>query len=117
MNTVIKMVRRKQRRRSKRVDEDPMTGTANLVDAMLVLAVGFLIFVVMSWNMQSIIFSDMSQEEKDHIMESMSELKDVNQGQELENVPDVSHSSGEGYSEMGKVYRDSRTGRMIMIEN
>ncbi len=116
MNTVIKMVRRKQRRRSKRVEEDPMAGTANLVDAMLVLAVGFLIFVVMSWNMQSIIFSDMSQEEKDNIMESMSELKQVNQGQEIKDLPDVSHSSGEGYSEMGKVYRDSRTGKLIMIE-
>ena len=110
------MVRKKSRRRSRRVEEDPMAGTANLVDAMLVLAVGFLIFVVMSWNMQSIVFSDMSQEEKDHIKESMANLKEVNQGQELEDLPDVSHSSGEGYSEMGKVYKDSRTGKMIMIE-
>lgn len=93
-----------------------MTGTANLVDAMLVLAVGFLIFVVMSWNMQSIVFSDMSQEEKNQIKEKMSDLKEVNQGQELQDLPDVSHSSGEGYSEMGKVYKDSRTGKMIMIE-
>jgi hypothetical protein len=53
---------RSKRKRHKRVEEDPMAGTANLVDAMLVLAVGFLIFVVMSWNMQSIIFSDMSQD-------------------------------------------------------
>ena len=94
-----------------------MAGTANLVDAMLVLAVGFLIFVVMSWNMQSIIFSDMSQDEKDNIMEQMSNIKQVDQGKELEELPDVSHSSGEGYSEMGKVYRDSRTGKLIMIED
>lgn len=111
------MVRRKQRRCSKRTEEDPMTGTANLVDAMLVLAVGFLIFVVMSWNMQSIIFSNMTQEEKNHIMDSMSEMKELNQGQELQDIPDVSHSSGEGYSQMGTVYKDSRTGKMIMIEN
>ena len=93
-----------------------MAGTANLVDAMLVLAVGFLIFVVMSWNMQSIIFSDMSQEQKEHIMDSMSDLKEVNQGQELEELPDVSHSSGEGYSEMGRVYKDSNSGKLIMVE-
>ena len=111
------MVRRKQRRRSRRAEEDPMAGTANLVDAMLVLAVGFLIFVVMSWNMQSIIFSDMSQDEKDNIMEQMSNIKQVDQGRELEELPDVSHSSGEGYSEMGKVYKDSRTGKLIMIED
>ena len=54
------MVRRKQRRRKSSDDDiDPMAGTTNLVDAMLVLALGFLIFVVISWNMQSVIFSDM----------------------------------------------------------
>ena len=40
------MVRKNGRRRSKRVEEDPMTGIANLVDAMLVIAVGFLVFVI-----------------------------------------------------------------------
>ena len=51
------MVRRKQRRRRASDDDiDPMAGTTNLVDAMLVLALGFLIFVVISWNMQSVIF-------------------------------------------------------------
>ena len=42
-------------RRKRRIlvdnDEDPLAGTTNLVDAMLVLAVGFLIFLVVSWNM------------------------------------------------------------------
>ena len=116
MNMVIIMVRRKQRR-IKRVEEDPMAGTANLVDAMLVLAVGFLIFVVMSWNMQSIIFSDMSQEEKDSIMESINNAKPIEQGQELEETPQLSSKSGKGYSEMGKVYKDSSTGKLIMVEN
>ena len=46
------MVRKNSRRRSKRVEEDPMAGTSNLVDAMLVIAVGFLVFVIISWNMQ-----------------------------------------------------------------
>lgn len=56
------MVRRKYKKQ--KVEEDPMAGTTNLVDAMLVIAVGFLIFVVMSWNMQSVIFSeDMSRNE------------------------------------------------------
>ena len=36
-------------------EEDPMTGVANLVDAMLVIAVGFLVFVIISWNMQAMI--------------------------------------------------------------
>ena len=49
------MVRKQGRRRSRRVEEDPMAGTSNLVDAMLVIAVGFLVFVIISWNMQAMI--------------------------------------------------------------
>ena len=30
---------------------------------------------------------------------------------------DNSSSSGEGYSELGKVYKDPKTGKLIMIEN
>lgn len=41
-------------------DDDFLSGMVNLTDAMLVLAVGFLIFAVMSMNMQTIIFSDSS---------------------------------------------------------
>ena len=47
------MVRKKSRRR-KRQEEDPMAGTTNLVDAMLVLALGFLIFAVIGWNVKFI---------------------------------------------------------------
>ena len=104
------MVRKKQRRRSKRVEEDPMTGTANLVDAMLVIAVGFLVFVIMSWNMQSIVFNeDMTQQEKQQVMQTIKSVSEVNQGQQLNETPDSSNSSGQGYTEMGKVYKDPAT--------
>lgn len=108
------MVRKKQRRRSSRVEEDPMTGTANLVDAMLVIAVGFLVFVIISWNMQGIVFNEnMTAQEKQEIMTSISE---VTQGSELNETPDTSNSSGQGYTEMGKVYKDPKTGKLIMVE-
>ena len=111
------MVRKKQRRnRSSTEDIDPMAGTTNLVDAMLVLALGFLIFVVMSWNMQSVIFSDMSQDQKQEVMESMKQVSEVTQGQELNDTPDSSQSSGQGFTEMGKVYKDPSTGKLIMVE-
>lgn len=35
-----------------------MAGVVNLVDAMLVIAVGLLVFLVISWNMQAIVFND-----------------------------------------------------------
>lgn len=111
------MVRRKQRRRKSSDDDiDPMAGTTNLVDAMLVLALGFLIFVVISWNMQSVIFSDMSQDQKHAVMESMKQVSEVTQGQELNDTPDTSQSSGQGFTELGKVYKDPSSGKLIMVE-
>ena len=111
------MVRKKQRRRSSRVEEDPMAGTSNLVDAMLVIAVGFLVFVIISWNMQAIVFNeDMTPEQKQQVMQSIKSVSEVNQGQELNETPDTSNSSGQGYTEMGKVYKDPTTGKLIMVE-
>ena len=39
---------RKRRRLSESIDDDPMAGLNNLSDAMLVLALGFLIFAIMA---------------------------------------------------------------------
>ena len=105
------MVRKNGRRRSKRVEEDPMTGIANLVDAMLVIAVGFLVFVIISWNMQAMIDPDQSMQEA-----MQQQTTEVDQGQQLNETPDTSNSSGQGYTEMGKVYKDPATGKLIMVE-
>ena len=111
------MVRKKQRRRSSRVEEDPMAGTSNLVDAMLVIAVGFLVFVIISWNMQAIVFNEsMTPQEKQQVMQTIKSVSEVNQGHELNQTPDTSNSSGQGYTEMGKVYKDPSTGKLIMVE-
>ena len=111
------MVRKKQRRRSSRVEEDPMAGTSNLVDALLVIAVGFLVFVIISWNMQAIVFNEsMTPQENQQVMQTIKSVSEVNQGQELNQTPDTSNSSGQGYTEMGKVYKDPSTGKLIMVE-
>ena len=90
------MVRRQGGKRLSEDSEDPMAGTANLVDAMLVIAVGLLVFLVISWNMQGVVFSDMTQEEKQNVMEQMSQVSEVDQGQQLNETPDVSNKSGKG---------------------
>ena len=105
------MVRKRSRRRSRRVEEDPMAGTSNLVDAMLVIAVGFLVFVIISWNMQAML--DPNQSVPDQMQ---SKVTEVDQGQELNQTPDTSNSSGQGYTEMGTVYKDPVTGKLIMVE-
>ena len=108
------MVREKGRKRFSEGEEDPMAGTANLVDAMLVIAVGLLIFVVISWNMQSVVFQ--SHDQQQSFEESSPNVTEVSEGQVLNETPDTSNSSGQGYTEMGTVYKDPATGKLIMVE-
>lgn len=108
------MVRKKCKNRFSEGEEDPMAGTSNLVDAMLVIAVGLLIFVVISWNMQSVVFQDNAQQQA--IDDSSPDVTEVEEGQILNDTPDTSNSSGQGYMEMGKVYKDPSTGKLIMVE-
>lgn len=108
------MVREKGRKRFSEGEEDPMAGTTNLVDAMLVIAVGLLIFVVISWNMQSVVFQNNDQQQA--LDESSPDVTEVAEGQVLNETPDTSNSSGQGYMEMGKVYKDPSTGKLIMVE-
>ena len=111
------MLRRQKRRLINSEDEDPMAGSANLVDAMLVLAVGFLLFLVVSWNMQSVVFSDASPEDKKQTMEAMQKAAAIQQGNQINDTPQTESGEGEGYVEMGSVYKDPKTGKLIMIEN
>lgn len=108
------MVRDKSKKRFAEGEEDPMAGTSNLVDAMLVIAVGLLIFVVISWNMQSVVFQDNQQQQA--IEQNSPDVTEVAEGQVLNETPDTSESSGQGYMEMGKVYKDPSTGKLIMVE-
>lgn len=110
------MLRRQKRRLLNREDEDPMTGSANLVDAMLVLSVGFLIFLVVSWNMQSVVFSDASPEEKKQTMEAMQKAAEIQQGSQINETPQSQSGQGQGYVQMGTVYKDPKTGKLIMVE-
>ena len=109
------MVRRKPRMLSVH-EEDPMTGSANLVDAMLVLSVGFLIFLVLSWNMHNVVFADMTPEERQQTMEAMKQVAEVEMGQELNQTPQTESGSGEGFVQKGTVYQDPTTGKLIMVE-
>ena len=109
------MVRDKSKKRFAEGEEDPMAGTSNLVDAMLVIAVGLLIFVVISWNMQSVVFQD-NQNPQQAVEQNSPDVTEVAEGQVLNETPDTSDSSGQGYMEMGKVYKDPSTGKLIMFE-
>lgn len=109
------MLRRKRKLLSTNEDIDPMVYAVNMVDCMLVLAVGFLIFSIMSMGLQSVVFSDATPQEKQEMIEAIQKTVQVQMGKELNDTPQTSSGSGEGYVEMGTVYKDPATGKLIMV--
>lgn len=96
---------RKKRRISDSVDDDPMGGLNNLSDAMLVLALGFLIFAIMALSVNPDMISDAS-----------SKTQDVSTAQTFtKNYTDAGGLEDSGYSEVGKVYQDPNTGELVMV--
>lgn len=84
-------------------DAEPMGPMANLVDIMLVFAVGLIAALAASQGGQQSPLEDLSQQE-------------VTKGKELPKLPEGVGGSGSGYEPMGEVYRDPETGKLIMIE-
>lgn len=96
---------RKRRRISESVDDDPMGGLNNLSDAMLVLALGFLIFAIMALSVNP-----------DMISDSSSNTKDVSTAEKFtQNYSDAGGLEDSGYNEVGKVYQDPNTGELVMV--
>ena len=95
---------RKRRRISESVDDDPMSGLNNLSDAMLVLALGFLIFAIMALSVNPDMISEQTQ------------TKDVSTAETFsQNYSDAGGLEDSGYSEVGKVYEDPTTGELVMV--
>lgn len=97
-------------------DIDPMSSAVNMTDVMLVLAVGFLIFAVMATGAESIINSDMSPQEKQEAMQAAQQTTELDQETTtLNDTPENITESGSGYNELGKVYQDPSTGKMVLV--
>lgn len=116
------MIKHKMRKRRKELlssDEeiDPMIYAVNMVDCMLVLAVGFLIFSIMSMGLQSVVFSDMSSQEKSELSQEIKKTVRLEMGQELNETITVGSGGTTGYEDLGTVYKDPQTGKMILITN
>lgn len=107
---MLKQRRFKQKRGLLSSDEeiDPMIYAVNMVDCMLVLAVGFLIFTIMFMSTSTV-----SPQEK----AAMQEAVDLNMGQEVNTTTQNSSSGQSGLSSVGTVYKDPATGKLIMIKN
>ncbi|MBE6509403.1 MAG: DUF2149 domain-containing protein [Methanobrevibacter sp.] len=97
---------RKRRRISESADDDPMSGLNNLSDAMLVLALGFLIFAIMALSANPDLISETPK------TQDVSTADVFNQ-----NYTDAGGLEDSGYSEVGKVYEDPSTGELVMVSN
>ncbi|MDH5483938.1 MAG: DUF2149 domain-containing protein [Gammaproteobacteria bacterium] len=82
-------------------DEEPLGPLANLVDIMLVFACGLIAALVASQGGLTDHFKQAGQT--------------VEKGREIPDVPGGIGQSGSGYESVGKVYRDSKTGKLILI--
>ena len=86
-------------------DINPMEGVGNMADAMLVFALGILLALIISWDV------DISEQ---------GEIKDAGTRYNVDAIEEPSaqtEADAEALEEMGKVYRDPETGKYYVVEN
>ena len=86
------------------MDDDPMSGINNLSDAMLVLALGFLIFAIMALSVNPDMISEQTKTQDVSTAETFTQ-----------NYTDASGLEDSGFSEVGKVFEDPTTGDLVMV--
>jgi hypothetical protein len=81
--------------------EEPLGPLANLVDIMLVFVAGLIVALFAN-----------SEDFKSHLERRMQV---VEQGRELPELPEGVGEAGQGFEPLGQVYRDPKTGKLILI--
>ncbi|WP_321423197.1 DUF2149 domain-containing protein [uncultured Methanobacterium sp.] len=94
-----RMMKKRKKILSSDEEIDPMIYAVNMVDCMLVLAVGFLIFII--------IFMNSTPQEN---------TVDIKVGKTINLTPqNTTSTSTTGLTPAGTVYKDPKTGEMIMV--
>ncbi|MBQ6496327.1 MAG: DUF2149 domain-containing protein [Firmicutes bacterium] len=93
-------------RRNRKIEEfSPMEGVGNMADVMLVFACGLLLALIMSWNV--------------NVTETGEIKDDQHKKYEVQNIDQEASIELDGeqdLEEMGKVYKDPKTGKYYVIE-
>lgn len=89
-------------------DVNPLEGMANLADCMLVLACGLMLSLIVNWNLDIDIEQQLFLSAEQASVQAVSEMRNSEE-EELDEV--------EGYEELGKVYKDPKTGQLYMVPN
>jgi hypothetical protein len=79
-------------------DEDPRASLVNLVDVMLVFACGLL--AALSAGSQN----------------ALKIPREVEKGRQIERPANATSQAGAGYDRVGEVFRDPKTGKLVLIE-
>ena len=87
--------------------EDPTSGIINLTDCMLVLAVGFLVFAILALQTNPTLVTDSVQSSQNTVQ--------VSTGQTINDTPGHESGAGSNYQQLGTVYKDPATGKLIMV--
>jgi len=101
------MLRKRGRKLQSEEDFNPLSSLANLADVMFVFSVGLLVALVSVYNVSPT--SGSAGKPKQASV-------DVKQGKELESLPQVDSRTGSGFEEMGTVFKDPKTGKLIMVQ-
>lgn len=78
-------------------DEDPRASLVNLVDVMLVFACGLIAAIASTQG-------------------GMKAPKPVEKGRQIERPAEGVTQDGSGYDRVGEVFRDPKTGQLVLIE-
>ena len=101
------MLRKRGRKWQSEEDFNPLSSLANLADVMFVFSVGLLVALVSVYNVSPI--SGSAGKPKQATV-------DVKQGKEMQNLPQIDSETGSGFEEMGTVFKDPKTGKLIMVQ-
>lgn len=83
-------------------DVNPSAYIVNMVDCMLVLACGFLVMLMLHWNIATTTMDEVDES-------SMEEV-------DPEQMPEDVTSGGSYYIDAGKVYQDPNTGKLYLVQ-
>ncbi|MYH02902.1 MAG: hypothetical protein F4142_10105 [Nitrospira sp. SB0675_bin_23] len=97
------MARRWDQSRFDASNEDPTSPLANLLDLMLVFACGLIASLIA-----------VSGELQQHFYGRPQGLQ-VERGKELPQLPSLAQEGSPGYEPVGQVFRDPKTGKLVLI--
>ena len=84
-------------------DVNPNSYITNLSDCMLVLAVGFIVALIVAWNVELPEYTVLDEAD-------LTEIEDV------ESIEQAVNAAGSSYNKIGEVYQDPVTGKTYVLE-